>query len=829
MTRLKFPLRTLLSVAVALGLFLVGGTLLWAASLKIPDLRSFDQRKVEQSTKIFDRTGSVLLYDVHENVQRTIVPFDRISRHVKNATVAIEDAEFYEHRGVKPTAILRATLANLTSLGFSQGGSTITQQVVKNSILTTDKTIARKLKEWILALKLEQALSKADILALYLNEAPYGGSRYGIEEASRAFFGKSSIDLTLAEAAYLAALPQAPTYYSPYGNHRKALEERKNLVLTKMREHGFITEDEHAEARNATVTFAPPAETGIRAPHFVFFIREYLEEKYGRRAVEERGFRVITTLDYELQKRAESIVETFARENEKNFNAENAGLVAIDPKTGHIIAMVGSRNYFDTDIDGNVNVTLARRQPGSAFKPFVYATAFSKGYTPETVVFDVPTQFSTACPPDNLTSEDECYSPGNYDNVFRGPVSFRNALAQSINIPAVKVLYLAGISESLTTARTMGISTLAGPDRYGLTLVLGGGEVTLLDMTSAYGVFANDGVRNPATGILRVEDGEGNPIEEFRAAPYEAVAPQIARSITDVLSDNEARTPAFGERSYLYFPGKDVAAKTGTTNDYRDAWIIGYTPTIAVGAWAGNNDNSPMEKKVAGFIVAPLWHAFMQEALPLILEERFKEPELAEVAGAKPIMRGLWQGGESYTVDTVSKKLATEFTPLETREERVITNVHSILYWVDRDDPLGPPPTQPERDPQFPLWEHAVEQWKRDHGLTESGGNQPPVGYDDVHVVGAAPRVTVTNLLDGSVFDPSKRMTVTATAQGRFVPTTAEFYLDGVFIGSSKRPPFSLSFIPQEFTSAPGTHTIRAVVTDSVFNRGESIKIITLE
>lgn len=823
------PLRTFLSLGVATSLLLLGGILLWAANLKIPDLRSFEQRKVEQSTKIFDRTGSVLLYDVHEDVQRTIVPFDRISRHVKNATVAIEDAEFYEHHGIKPTAILRAILANITSLGYSQGGSTITQQVVKNSILTTDKTIARKLKEWVLALKLEQTLSKEEILALYLNEAPYGGNKYGIEEASRAFFGKTSADLTLAESAYLAALPQAPTYYSPYGNHRDRLDERKNLVLSKMLEHGFITEGEHASAKEEVVTFAPPVDTGIKAPHFVFFIREYLEEKYGRRAVEERGFRIVTTLDYELEKRAEAIVETFARANKENFNAENAGLVAIDPKTGQILAMVGSRNYFDKEIDGNVNVTLAKRQPGSAFKPFVYATAFSKGYSPGTTVFDLPTQFSTNCAPDNLTSDDGCYAPGNYDNVFRGPISFRNALAQSINIPAVKALYLAGIPDSLRTARTMGITTLEGPDRYGLTLVLGGGEVTLLEMTSAYGVFANDGVRNPVTGILRVEDANGNPIEEFLPAPYEALPREVARTVTDVLSDNEARTPAFGERSYLYFPGKDVAAKTGTTNDYRDAWIIGYTPTIAVGAWAGNNDNTPMEKKVAGFIVAPLWHAFMQEVLPFVAGEHFKKPEQVDTPGGKPIMRGLWQGGESYTIDTVSRKLATNLTPPETREEHVVTDVHSILYWVDRENPLGPPPTNPDGDPQFRFWEHAVEQWKRDHNMTTPGGNQPPTDYDDVHIVSSIPKVTITSPASGSVLSTSGRVTVSAVAQGRFPPVMAEFYLDGSFVGSVKRAPFSFSFMPEEFAAEGGTHTIRVVVVDSVFNRGEAVQTVLLE
>lgn len=811
--RLRMPLRLLALYAAAAALVLSGAVLLWAANLAIPDLQSFEKRRVEQSTKIFDRTGTVLLYDVHENARRTIVPLSGISRYVRDATVAIEDTEFYRHRGIQPTAILRATLANITSLGFSQGGSTITQQVVKNSILTTDKTIARKLKEWILALKIERVFSKDEILAIYLNEAPYGGSLYGIEEASRAFFGKMSGDLTLAEAAYLAALPQAPTYYSPYGNHRDRLDERAHLVLNEMRRHGFITEDEYRAAIGEHIVFAPQADTGIKAPHFVFFIREYLEETYGRRAVEERGFRVVTTLDYELEKRAEAIVEAHARENEKNFNAENAGLVAVDPKTGQILAMVGSRNYFDKEIDGNVNVAVAKRQPGSAFKPFVYATAFMKGYSPGTVVFDLPTQFSSACAPDDTTSDDDCYAPKNYDNVFRGPVSFRDALAQSVNVPAVKALYLAGIADSIATARNMGITTLEGPDRYGLTLVLGGGEVTLLDMTSAYGVFGNDGVRNPPTGILRIEDGGGNIVEEYAPSPYEAIPPAAARSVSDVLSDNEARTPAFGERSYLYFPGRDVAAKTGTTNDYRDAWIVGYTPTIAVGAWAGNNDNSPMEKKVAGFIVAPLWHAFMEEALPFVPEEQFGGAENADPPGTKPIMRGLWQGGQAYEIDRVSGKLATAQTPLETREERVVTDVHSILYWVDKNDPLGAKPEDPTRDPQFRLWEFPVEQWKRDRGIVD-GGNQPPNGTDDVHIPANAPRISLS-----SVPSAGGRMTASATAYGKFPVIRVDYYLDGELVGSAERAPFSFSFDPR---GVAGSRTLRAVATDSVFNRGES-------
>ncbi|OHA99515.1 MAG: hypothetical protein A3E32_00020, partial [Candidatus Zambryskibacteria bacterium RIFCSPHIGHO2_12_FULL_38_37] len=686
---------------------LSGGFALWASSLSVPELDSLEKRKITRSTKIYDRTGKILLYDVHENIQRTIVSFSEISRNVKNAAVAIEDADFYKHKGIKPWSIARAILINLGAFEFKQGGSTITQQVVKNSILTSEKKISRKLKEWVLALKLERKFSKEKILELYLNESPYGGSIYGIEEASNMFFAKNSAELTLAESAYLAALPQAPTFYSPYGNNKNKLEERKNLVLQRMFENSFITKDEYDSALEEFVGFKPQRDIGINAPHFVFFVIEYLENKYGRRAVEEKGFKVITTLDFELQKKAEEIIFKYAHENEEKFNAENAGLVAIDPKTGQILVMVGSRDYFDEEIDGNFNVAInANRQPGSAFKPFVYATAFSKGYTPETTVFNLKTQFQTTCTPENLTSDDGCYSPENYDGVFGGPISFRNALAQSVNIPAVKALYLAGLQDSLRTAKDMGIKSLSNINRYGLTLVLGGGEVSLLDMTSAYGVFANEGMRNEPVSILQIEDGEGNIIEKFSQKNERIIQKNTALQISDILSDEDARAPAFGRHSYLYFENRDIAVKTGTTNDYRDAWIIGYGPNISVGAWVGNNNNSPMEKKVAGFIVAPMWNAFMNEVLLITNDEKFKKPNDTSLSELKPVLKGEWRGGIEYVIDKISGKLATEHTPDETKEEKVLTDIHSILYWVDKKNPNGENPKNPEEDPQFKFWEY---------------------------------------------------------------------------------------------------------------------------
>ncbi|MDP6387901.1 MAG: PBP1A family penicillin-binding protein [Candidatus Pacebacteria bacterium] len=808
---------------VIAGLFGVGAMILWASSLSIPELDSFEKRIVRQSTKIYDRTGEVLLYDVHENVQRTVIPLSDVSRHIKNATVAIEDAEFYDHKGIKLQAILRAILVNLGALEFSQGGSTITQQVVKNSILTSEKKISRKLKEWILSLRLEQELSKEEILELYLNESPYGGNIYGIEEASEMFFNKSASYLTLSESAYLAALPQAPTFYSPYGNNKNRLEERKSLVLDRMFQNGFITQEEYLLASQETTKFKPQRDIGINAPHFVFFIREYLENKYGKRAVEEKGFKVITTLDFDLQKKAEETIFKFAHENEEKFNAENAGLVAIDPKTGQILVMVGSRDYFDEEIDGNFNVVIdPNRQPGSAFKPFVYATAFNKGYTPETVVFDLKTQFQTTCEPDDLTSEEDCYSPVNYDEVFRGPVTLRNALSQSINVPSVKVLYLAGLRDSLRTAKDMGIKGLSDINRYGLTLVLGGGEVSLLNMVSAYGVFGNKGVRNKPVGILKIEDGSGNVIEEFSQKNERVLPENTALLISDILNDENARAPAFGRHSYLYFDGRDVAVKTGTTNDYRDAWIIGYTPNISVGTWAGNNDNSPMEKKIAGFIVAPMWNAFMREVLLATDDEKFKKPDEIDELKLKPVLKSVWQGGIEYSIDGISGKLASEFTPEETKEEKVLTNIHSILYWVDKENPNGKIPDKPENNPQFRFWEYSVDKWKTEQGFVTENIDEIPREIDDVHKPEFVPKIIIKSPTPNTQYGKNSKITVNIDISGKFPITKVDVFVNDIFIGSSKRSPFSLSFTPNNLDVLEVENRLKIIGYDVVRNRGEA-------
>ena len=712
-------------------LFLLGGLFfLWTTTLKIPDLSSIQSRKVEQSLKIYDRTGQVLLYDLNQDIDRTVVPLAQISPYIQQATIAMEDPTFYQNPGVEWTSIVRAFIADITSLGAVQGGSTITQQVVKQTILSGDKTITRKLKEIVLALKLTHTLSKDQILELYLNQAPYGGSMYGSEEASEQFFGVHASEVTLPQAAYLAAILPAPTFYSPYGNNKASLDTLKNIVLDRMYQHGYITAPERDAAKAAVVTFVPQKATAIQAPHFVFYVEQYLEQKYGADALSQSGWQVITTLDADLQTQAETIVKAGALANTTKYNASNAGMIALDPTNGQILVMVGSRNYFDPAIDGNYNVTLAQRQPGSTFKPFAYAEAFEKGYTPDTVLFDAPTQFAAACAP-SLTQGDAadsngCYSPVDFDGKFRGPMTLRDAIAQSINVPSVEVLYLAGISDTLKFAKSLGITTLGDTNQYGLTLVLGGGEVTLLQMTSAYGAFATGGTHYPTTAILEIKDGSGNVVEDdTQPVGTQVMPPDIAGQINDILSDNVARTPEFGTNSPLYFPGHDVADKTGTTNDYRDAWTIGYTPNLVVGAWAGNNDNSPMTKNIAGFIIAPMWSQFMQYAISKRPNATFERTDTSE-AGLKPVLRGVWQGGDPTIVDSRTGVPATSATPSQFLQEDVTCNVHNILYWIDKNNPSGGAPRGGSTDPQFPLWEYAAKTWAAQNGCTP--GSLIPVG-----------------------------------------------------------------------------------------------------
>jgi 1A family penicillin-binding protein len=771
---------------LALILIGIGSILIWAAFVPIPSLNNFENRQVAQSTKIYDRTGNIVLYDVHGSVRRTSVQLDQISPYIQNATIAIEDASFYQNAGFRPLSFLRAVMVDLFSGSYAEGGSTITQQVVKNALLTQDKTIARKIEEIILALRLTKVYTKSQILNTYLNETSYGGTIYGVQEASQYFFGVDAKDVDLAQAAYLAALPQAPTFYSPYGNNRKALDSRKNLVLERMKENGFITADEYNQAIAEQVQFKNENDAGIKAPHFVFYIREYLEQKYGADAVANGGLHVVTTLDYDLQQKAEAVVTKDAPGMENNFNASNTGVVAIDPKSGQVLAMVGSKDYFDDSIDGQVNVTLANRQPGSTFKPFVYATAFEKGYTPSTVVFDLPTQFSTSCSPQDTTNNaPPCFAPSNFSGSFKGPMTLRNAIAQSENVPSVKTLYLAGINDSLKTAQDLGISTLAGADRYGLTLVLGGGEVNLLEMTSAYGVFANDGVRNPPTGILEVTDQNGNVLESYQQQPTQVLDPQIAREVNDVLSDNVARTPEFGADGPLQFNGWDVADKTGTTDNSKDAWVIGYTPDIVVGEWAGNNNNTPMVKKIAAFIVAPTWHQIMLDALQKYASPTDTFPTPAPQTGSlPPVLTGNWNTDPSQ-------------------------GIHDILYWVNKDNPLSGKPANPASDPQFAYWDYPVQVWAQQNPGSIGGASVTAPTSPSSATSPAASTLQITSPQAGTSIPYGLPITLASSDQGTTPIASVSYYINGSLAGSSAHAPFTVTFNP----GTHGVETLRAVGT----------------
>lgn len=708
--RKNIILRNIILSILSIGLFGTAIVVVVYSQMKLPDFNNFLEYRISNSTKIYDRTGTVVLYDLQGFVRRTEIPFSEMGENIKKATIAVEDDSFYSHSGIRPKSIVRAVIANIRSGRKTQGGSTITQQVVKNALLTRDKALSRKLKEWVLAIRIENTLSKDQILEVYLNQNPYGGVTYGVFEGAQALFGKEPKNLTLAESAYMAAIPRGPSIYSPYGENRQRLEDRKNYVLKRMLETGAITEEEYQKALEEKVVFAPVENRGIKAPHFVFYIQKYISEKYGEEAVENGGLSVYTTLDYDLQKRAEEILKVKSLEAEKSFDATNQALVAMDPKTGQILAMVGSRDYFDKNIDGAFNVATAKRQPGSSFKPFVYAKAFEKGYTPKTVLFDVKTEFSTACPPWGNDSDRNCYSPENFDGLFRGPMTLRDALQQSINVPAVKTLYLVGVNDAIKFAQDIGVELSGDKNQYGLSLVLGGGEVSLIDMVHGYGTLANYGGFIPKTAILRVVDSRNNILEEYREKePNQVISRDAVKTLSNVLSDNNARIPTFGSNSALYIPGFQVAAKTGTTNNNRDAWLIGYTPNMVVGVWAGNNDNKSMKKGGAA-IAGPSWNEFMRYALSKYPPEIFEEPAPIDNSIA-PVLRGSWMGNDSKVIDSRTGLNADQNTPNEFRKEIITANVHSILYWIDKDNPLGPRPVNPNNNPMFRNWEYSVTNW----------------------------------------------------------------------------------------------------------------------
>jgi len=618
----KFQIRPIIAIFFFLILFTAGSVYFWNWIIKdLPRPQELTTRQRPLTTKIYDRHGN-LLYKIYRNENRTVVPLSQIPLSVRQATVAIEDSEFYYHPGFSVRGIISAIKRNITNDGEISGGSTITQQLVKNVLLSPQKTLQRKLKEILLSIFVEMTYSKDQILEMYLNEVSYGGATRGIEEASQLYFNKHARDLSLGEAALLAGLTRAPTKYSPFGTNPKAAKERQKQVLQRMVEEGYISQKQADETWSEKIDFAPQ-KTDIYAPHFVMYVKQILVEKYGEQMVEQGGLEVTTSLDLEIQKEAEKIVHDEVNRLAPLRIGNGAALVT-NPKTGEILAMVGSKDYFDSKNDGNYNVTTALRQPGSSIKPVNYSYALANGYTAASIISDTPVTYSVAGSPP--------YSPKNYDNRYHGNVSLRTALASSYNIPAVKVLASYGVNKMIEQGKKLGITTWDDPSRFGLSLTLGGGEVRMLDMALVYGTLANYGRRVELLPILKVKDSFGNILQEYKCGENQfgqantqngsenlecqgtqVLDPRIAFILTDILSDNQARTPAFGSNSLLAIPQhKEVAVKTGTSQDLRDNWAIGYNQDFVVVTWVGNNDNSPMAWVASGITGAtPIWNKIM--------------------------------------------------------------------------------------------------------------------------------------------------------------------------------------------------------------------------
>src|SRR3989344_1223781 len=693
-------------------LFVASTSALYVSFLvvKLPSSSQLQTKKIVESTKLFDRTGKILLYEAHGEERRTIIPFEEIPGYLKKAALAAEDDNFYNQPAFDWKAIARSALVNLKERRFAQGGSTITQQLAKNVFLSREKTLTRKLKELIIAIELESRYSKDEILNLYLNQIPFGSNAYGVEAASETYFDKHAKELTLSESALLASLLKAPTYFSPFGSNAKELFQRQHYVLDRMVALGFASKEEAEKAKKEKLAIIQRPAL-MRAYHFSLAVRDYLLEKYGEKAVMNDGLRVITTLDWKLQEIAERAITEGAARNSELYDGRNAALVAQDPKTGQILALVGSKDPFlDSEPAGCVpgvsckfepsfNVALqGLRQPGSALKPFAYATAFSKGYLPQSVVFDVPTEFSAQnpnCPASHnfLVENKECFHPRNFDGIFRGPTTLAEGLSQSLNIPSVKVLYLAGFDSVLGTLRDFGISTLGERARYGLSLVLGGGEVRLVELVNAYATLSQEGTRNEQKMLLEVKSREGKVLESYKDKAKRVMDSQYPRMVSQILSDKDLRSELFqGSLSLTVFPGREVALKTGTTNDYRDAWAMGYTPSLTVGVWAGNNDNTALQKSGGSILAAvPIWSSFLREALTNFPSETFTRP-LPQELPSKPMLNGVW---------------ASPAVPGSSPQ------AHSILYYVDKNDPLGAFPNNPYQDSQFVNWEEAVQAWAR--------------------------------------------------------------------------------------------------------------------
>ncbi|MCX6783558.1 MAG: PBP1A family penicillin-binding protein [candidate division WWE3 bacterium] len=798
-------------------------------SKDLPSPNKLITRQVDQSTKIMDRNGK-LLYEVYGNTNRTLVTLDKISPYLIQATLATEDAQFYEHGGFSPKGFVRGIYLCVTRQGCA-GGSTLTQQLVRNSLISNERTIFRKIREFILAMQIEKVYSKDEILQMYFNEAPYGGQAVGVEAASEMYFGKKASDLTLAEGAMMAGLPQAPSYYSPFGVHPEYTKGRQTYVLHLMRDVGWVDKSGQNHKIAAEIIEAAKNETlvyndtggKIEAAHFVMYVKKLLTDRFGEQMVASGGLQVTTTLDLDKQNILQKTITDQVTLDEKQYGYSNGAGVLEDPKTGEILAMVGSRNYFDKNYDGKYNVTIASRQPGSAIKPINYATALKQGYTAATVLYDVQTQFTGA-------SASEPYIPVNYDGKFRGPIQLRYALANSLNIPAVKVLKLVGLENMIKTASDMGIDTFSDPSRYGLSLTLGGGETNLLELTGAYATFANTGTFNTPVFILKVTDSKGSSLYNTPTSSGRKVLDSgIAYIISDILADNDARSMEFGTGSTLHIPGYTVSVKTGTTNDLKDNWTVGYTPDLTLGIWVGNNDNTQMKNVASGISGASyIWNKAIKEYLKDKKDVPFVKPDNvvqvkidAQTGGAATgdfpsrleyFLKGTEPTSESQmrrrlTICKVDGKIASQ-SCIDAKK----TEEKTFLFLIA----------------ELPEWQDAVDKWINDNHKDDEMYHPPhdiSTAYFDSSGEAAkngGPLVAITAPALNTKVKSGDSVTIQADVSSPYAVTKVTFSYDGSVVGA---PVTSIPYkknIQIASTETSGQHQIKVTAEDSAGNDGSA-------
>ncbi len=742
--------------AIVVGTFVVFLTIAWfSRDLPKPGQLS---RASKSSTVFLDRDNEVL-FELSKDKSRVPVKIEAISKNAINATVAIEDKSFFRHKGISEVGILRSVFNILLKRDIQGGGSTITQQLIKNVLLDPRQTASRKIKEIILAVEVERRYSKNEILEMYLNEVPYGGSFWGIGSASQGYFGKEPKELNILEAAFLAGLPQSPSRYSPFIGEKDAWKSRTKDVLRRMREDKYITKDQEKSAINEIekLTFTEP-KLSILAPHFVFHVREIIEQQFGAKILDQ-GIQVKTTLNSAVQKKAQDIIKEEI-ETIKNLDVGNGAAVVVDSQSNEILAMVGSYDYNNKQY-GAFNAATGKRQPGSTIKPITYALAFEKGYTPATVLMDLKTTF-----PDQ---GDKDYEPVNYDGKYHGPTQLRFALANSYNIPAVKLLAMVGINGFLQKASAMGLQdfapTTANANRYGLAITLGGGESTLLDMTSAFSVFARGGSYIPPHSIIEIKDSRGKSLYKHKKVSAKQVFDEsVSFLISHILSDNVARTEAFGSNSFLNISGKTVAAKTGTTNDKRDNWTIGYTNDVTAGVWVGNNDNSPMNQRVASGVTgaSPIWHKIMLDLLKTYDDGIIKQPDNVVALQIDSTLGGLPADGRStrseyFIKGTEPTEKSTFYKMLKisksngklANDDEVKNNNYEEKEFlvIEEEDPVS---TDGKN-----RWQEAIDAWVKEQIEKGSSQYQAPTEKSD-----GASSSSSNNGLSVSIISPSNGDTV---------------------------------------------------------------------